>query len=171
MTEADWLACEEPPKMLDFLRGSGQVSDRKLQLFGVACCRRVWRSLSDGRSRDAVEWAELFAEGRASAEELRAARIAAHDAHFLAATPVVFSKAAHAAAAAVMATNEDPALAMYYAVANRTAHAAEDKQAEEKVQASLLRDLFGALPFRRVRIEPAWLTPAVVTLAAAIYQE
>ena len=36
MTEAEWLACETPERMLAYLRG--RASERKLRLFAVACC-------------------------------------------------------------------------------------------------------------------------------------
>jgi hypothetical protein len=45
MTEAEWLACKDLDVMLRFLEG--KVSERKLRLFVVACCRRVPRPASD----------------------------------------------------------------------------------------------------------------------------
>jgi len=56
MTEAEWNACNDPKPMLGFLRGRG--NDRKLRLFAVACCRRVWHLLDDPRSREGVVIAE-----------------------------------------------------------------------------------------------------------------
>jgi hypothetical protein len=70
MTEADWLACTDPDAMLAFLRG--QASDRKLRLFGVACCRRIW-DWFEGRGRGPVEVIERNADGLAGGQELVAA--------------------------------------------------------------------------------------------------
>ena len=53
MTEAEWLASEDPAAMLTFLTNRGEIidslgqvvsertSDRKLRLFACACCRLV----------------------------------------------------------------------------------------------------------------------------------
>ncbi len=75
MIEVEWLSCTDPTKMLRFLKGS--ASGRKLRLFAVACCRKVWHSLSDERSRNAIELAERFADGLATEAERRSAQIAA----------------------------------------------------------------------------------------------
>ncbi len=104
MTEAQWLACKEPDRMLWFLLGQPAtgwqrfigwldgrrepaeparvpgVSDRKLRLYAAACCRLVWDLLRDGRSRYAVEVGERYADGAAGDEELTAAHQTAWDA-------------------------------------------------------------------------------------------
>jgi len=78
VTEAEWLACDDPSSLLKGARY--RSSARRSRLFAVACCRLTWRLLIDERSRTAVEVAERFAVaplvplvGHAEAEAARGA--------------------------------------------------------------------------------------------------
>src|SRR5215204_4919218 len=71
MTEAEWLEGVELGPMLAFLQG--RASERKRRLFAAACCRRIWRRLKDGRSREAVNVAERYADGLATDARRKAA--------------------------------------------------------------------------------------------------
>jgi hypothetical protein len=79
MTQAQWFSSTDPHEMLAFLKEmrpkgllswlglrKSKVSERKLQLFACACCRRIWPLLADDRSRQAIETTELYADGLAS---------------------------------------------------------------------------------------------------------
>ena len=68
MTEAEWNACADPQLMLEFLRG--RAGDRKVRLFGCACCRRIWRLLPDEANRDLVAAVEDRPEGAFDDPEL-----------------------------------------------------------------------------------------------------
>jgi hypothetical protein len=75
MTEAEWLACDDPGPMLESL---GHKADpRKLRLFAAACARRLSGLLDDERSRRALDVAERYADrrkkGPPSRNELRQA--------------------------------------------------------------------------------------------------
>ena len=75
MTEAEWLACDDPDALLDHLTNT-PVSPRKKRLLACGCCRLIW-DLLDESSRQAVIVSERFADGLADAAELeRAARTA-----------------------------------------------------------------------------------------------
>jgi hypothetical protein len=67
VTEQDWLTATDPAPMLEFLRG--RAGERKLRLFAVACCRRVWELIPPGVARRAAEEAERYADGAVSAGE------------------------------------------------------------------------------------------------------
>ena len=71
MTEVEWNACTDPQKMLEMLRGRASV--RKLRLFAVALARQIWHLIRDGRSREAVEIAERYAEGLETSDRLHIA--------------------------------------------------------------------------------------------------
>lgn len=49
--------------------------------------------------------------------------------------------------------------------------AASDWQRQDKFHCTLLRDVFGPLPFRAVPLDPRWLTDTLKQLAHAAYQE
>jgi hypothetical protein len=55
----------------------GVLDDVTLRRFACWCARQVWHLLTDERSRHAVETAERFCDGKATLEELAAARAAA----------------------------------------------------------------------------------------------
>src|SRR5262245_54438909 len=55
MTEAEWLGCAEPEKLLAFLESSPSPSDRRFRLLAVACCRSL-PFLTDLRDAFRVCW-------------------------------------------------------------------------------------------------------------------
>jgi hypothetical protein len=78
MNAQEWQACADPQLMLEFL--GAKVSDRKLRLFAVACCRRVAHWQPNANCRHAVDVVERFADAQAHREELEiAAAVAASD--------------------------------------------------------------------------------------------
>jgi hypothetical protein len=85
MTEAEWLACDDPWRMLNEhqwqLPPRPAFTDRKLRLFACACCRQVWHQFTDPRSRRAIEVAEAYADGAATEEERYRAANANQDLH------------------------------------------------------------------------------------------
>jgi hypothetical protein len=181
MTESEWLACTDPEPMLDFLRG--KASDRKLRLFAVACCRRIWKVVHSDYHRLA-ELTERYADGKASQEELIAAIEEAHDSDWTAG--LAFEDAT--GFGEDYAAGDDMADAAGYATGN-AAHASADAatdypthretspewaaahKAELRAQATLLRDVFGCLFFRSFTTDLHWLTPTVKQLAEAIYED
>jgi hypothetical protein len=75
MTEAEWLAATDAQPVLRFL--GGKLSERKLRLLAVACCRRSWHLLTEAELGRAVEVTERYADRQKSAEDLEDAADAA----------------------------------------------------------------------------------------------
>jgi hypothetical protein len=183
MTEAEWDASDDPQRMLAFLRTTGRASDRKLRLFAVACCRGASRLFTAKAVRAAVETSERFADGQATAAELRDAGVAAArlaERGFrkkVRAMPwalVVQGKFARQAAVQVASADIDDVLDVVgsdFVLARTQAGHERGRRKEQLLRADLLRCLFGPLPFRRVQIKRVWRTTAVVTLSRAIYEE
>jgi hypothetical protein len=174
-----------------------KVSDRKLRLFACACYARLGHVLTDPRARDAVAVAERFADGQAEADELE--RTCAHLQESLDALERPWRASHGAKRTALLPTYEALALALqvtrpqapkaaYYASSNaylataaiaRPNAAAYDpdfsarRAVEERVQADLLRCLFGPLLFRTVPLAESWLTwnnGTIPKLAQAVYE-
>ena len=193
MNEQNWAKCTNPQTMLSFLQG--RASDRKLRLFGCACCRRIWDLLSDETCRRAVGVAELFADGTATDRERGRAYRQVPWKRIVATEGDAVSYAAVAAAGAVNTFHPPrrltfPAAVYVGEVAEnarfaRNAHAVEmagggiavhsdewGKQGaladEAARQADLIRDIFGNV-VRPIAADPAWQSPGVVGLARTIY--
>jgi hypothetical protein len=190
MTEAEWLACTDPTPMLEFL--GDRASSRKLRLFAVACCRRIWPLITEAHCREAVEIAERFADGSVTAEVQEAAHIAAERVRREVedTEAPLFSGVAYATAYAASSTIHDKgtvwlacraavnaACAAGHALSSQGAsenEVAAATHAEFAAQTALVRDLFGN-PFRLAPFpDPSWLAwqdGAVVKLAQAIYAD
>jgi hypothetical protein len=182
MTEEQWNCCTDPDSMLEFI--GGRASKRKLRLFGVACCRRVWHLMADPRHRDAIEAAERFADGLLTEEEFEEALqpIVAlwpessdarkggwEPSHYMTAAIRHLDGGGAAAYAASFAARGLACLAGEEGSPSWLAAC----RAEESAQCDLIRDLFGnpSFPFR---FDPAWLSGrggAAVELARDIYPE
>jgi hypothetical protein len=152
--------------MLEFLRG--RASDHKLQLFAVACCRRVWHLMTDPRHRDAVQAAERFADGLLTEVEFEVALhpIVALWAELPDARKGTWGPSHYMTGATrhLESGGAAPYAASYAARGlscgagtkqSREWHAVQ--QAEEAAQCQLIRDLFGN-PSHPFRFDPHWLS-------------
>jgi|SRR5579883_459261 len=179
MTEAEWLACEDPLPMLLFIDDA--MTYRRLQLFACACCRLITEWLPD----DVSVWAMAAAERSADhglpltrslldsmketframevlAEGYAQQALTAHDGRDRS-TAHRRSDAAAALAAAVNLADGHKTL-----VVRCSAACAPDRAAAFRHQAGLLRDIFGN-PCRPVAFSPNWRTDTALSLARQMY--
>lgn len=179
MNQKEWRSATDPTRMLLFLREKHKVTRvargrRTLRLSVCACCRRTWSSLSDERSRQAIEVAERFADGQASAAELAAAKTAAFAvARFFLQRPSPVSgvdREWHAAEGAYRCAHKDIWSAVWGAPHEASLGAGDAVDNEDRVQCAVLRDLFGD-PYHPLKMESHWRTKTVISLAQSVYEE
>src|SRR5262245_21929097 len=153
MTEEEWLACDDPLALLRLV--GDRLTDRKYRLFICGCCRQLWPHLYAEESKQAIEFAERFADGLATAEELRGARqlawqkfLSTTARHRLLSTNTL-TREDHALHAIALATEEfTPRLF-------RTMNVLRAADDDESAEAAILRDLIGN-PFRVSALPPNW---------------
>jgi len=158
MDEASWLTSTDPTAMLTFLRTGGQVTPRKLRLFGCACCRRIWHLLEE-RAKAGVRSIEQFTDGLLDQQDFeRAARwvgneltsqvLAMRGGVVICATTAVvrfFIDDTTGVTDLLMRVVADGA--WFAASAAGVGNANQPDAREQQAQARLLRDIFGT-PFR-----------------------
>jgi len=185
MHENQWLACEDPTKMLNHLGVSqhwGYVEqsphmwvasrkksklDRKLRLFACACCRRIWHLITDQAARKAVAIAQQFADGKGTAKHLReASHAAARCTLELEEIGDLEEYRANQAVLAVLNASGQPLSPLF--AARNAAEASGNEATEREAQCHLIRDVFGN-PFRAAVLQKLPSKGAVADIATAIY--
>jgi hypothetical protein len=206
MTEQEWLSANDPEPMLEFLRG--KASDRKLRLFAVACCRRIWKLLAEEPrspstaarpllldherrilqiAEPSLEVAQKYADSLVNWSEMVAAYcdvLGLLNMRRPRQETWAFALVAALRAASPGACfygqewefrHHDPcqcAMDAADCVARVSAWIGRTIDEFETIQQTeaTLRDIFGN-PFRSVTLESSWLTPMVVNVAQAIYDD
>jgi hypothetical protein len=161
VTEAEWLDCTDPEKMLIFHKNiniflCGKAGDRKFRLWAVACWRQVSHPLTDKQHREAVEIGEQFADGLVSdstrqafwevLERRKAQAVSESDFEWAVCerytqTPV----------------SKDVKQKFYFITRTYATPRPADRSSERDM-CRLIRDIFGPFAFRSISINPTWLT-------------
>jgi hypothetical protein len=156
MTEAEWLACEDPRLMLDYHRM--KKAPRRLRLLATACVRRVVPADAAPVCNPVIDAAERYAAGQAGRSEFLAARKAVRAA--ARGTP-----AAPAVLKVVGWLTDDAMEALTGAIESARPLAGPGGKA---IECGLIRCVFGNT-FHPVTFCPEWRTETAVALARQMY--
>jgi hypothetical protein len=182
MTEAEWLACEQPEPMLPHLRTAcvhrRKGGRRKLRLFACACWRRVWHLIGDGQDRwpasqALVEVMEGYADGDGMGGSMAAAQDAGWQLGSRSATVAAvgaIDQATWPAMQEELDRGDYPAPPGYLVSAREAEVRVRVRSLEHRAQSALVRCIFGN-PFRPVTLDPAHRISIVASLARAVYDE
>ncbi len=179
MTEQEWLTCEVPQQMLEFVQG--RIGYRQCWCFVAACLRRSLPALSyctttEGaqRSTERLELLDRVIAGIASNAEVElfyshTSATRAGDVDDAWGQALVCSlNAAGTVAQVILWTRRFANRTAERRAAAREAALLAARDAERVAQSALLRCIVGN-PFRPVSLDPAWLSPTVLALAQAAY--
>jgi hypothetical protein len=160
MTESEWLACGDDEEMIIWLEG--RFSRRKRRLLGCATARQVEHLLREPSTHELISLCERYADRLVSRRQVQDAF------RRMVWEPASYQEWNIRDLAKGFSTPHggDPALD-HFPEARGNGRLIRD-------WADVMRDFYGPTPFRRVRLEPAWLAAndgAVPTLARAIYDE
>jgi hypothetical protein len=163
LTEEQWHAdLTSWLSLMRFCLGAGGASDRKMRLFTAACLRRLTPVLGQSGGRT-IDLLERLADDRVSGmalNEVRGGRPLGG---------VTFGeKAIHWAL--VTGSHVKDALVRALENASRAANQHALLRGDARHWPDLFRDLVGN-PFRPVKFEDSWRTPAVNAVARAAYDE
>jgi hypothetical protein len=159
--------------MLTFLLGRGKATDRKMRLFGCACCRLLWDLFPDPCNRDMVVAIEDHPDGAFSDPDLDGAICASSAREYEMSSNPVYWVAKYLGRGFYKLTAGASALTVAR-LAACTIPGGTAREAHMAEQADRLRDIFGPLPFRPATVHPhvlAWNDRLVVRLTQAIYDE
>ncbi len=150
MDEYEWLASGDPNQMFKYLSKTDCFSRRKISLFFLACgrCHASRLPLPFTPSYFDEEEARLD-----NLDEIPIWPTGQEDSR-----PVL-------GAGSDESFREAKLLGRFYA------HVVFSDPKDLPGQANLLRDIFGSLPFRSPKFEPAWRTQRSVELAKSIYEQ
>ena len=187
MTEEEWIGCTSPEAMLNHL--GDRANERKLRLYAINCCRRIWHLLTDDRCRHAVEVAQRYVDKRATDAELASASQLVAAVARIQMPGSLMARRSYAPGGAVWsATRTSAWVAAWDSAYDARLAAREAYEArlegrdrlsasiweEERLwQSGILHDLFGN-PFRPFRLDPYWLLAndaAASCLARMIYDD
>ena len=186
MTEAEWLACEDPLDLVHWL-SQGAVSERKARWFGADCCRRLARQAPNWPAAHMITLLEQLADGETDGSSVPTQvdsglggdeykcwfgppPWACEDAVLQAAFGPASRTALDPSEEWMVTLNRLPGL---LGVVSNMRWALQPAGVEPSDQAAtlapLLRDIFGN-PFRPAAFDPAWRTPTAVALASGMYE-
>jgi hypothetical protein len=180
MTDQAWLEERTHPQgMVWHLKGTPitrtKSGRRKLRLFACGCCRLIWPQLEDSRLRDAVEVAERFVDGNATATDLDAAGPIAHAT--IARNSRGFTEddpnaQINTVVAMVVSTTHVRPFAAAFSVTAYPLPLAGHRGSKKEANAlicGLLRDIFDN-HFRKTHFDKKWRTDTTTALAHQMYE-